>query len=199
MGSPTTLEKVVQGLYSGALPGYADGGSTSSAFDTSNPLMKDVVKVGDIGKDITLSKDLTSLYGNNTLAHGGQPHVDPRLMALIRARANPADKKHPNYDGTPVFRTGGLEGLGGKYVEGKGDGQSDDIPAMLADGEYVFDAQTVADFGNGSNKAGAKMLDAMREAIRAHKRNSPLDSIPPKSKTPEQYLMDARKYLKGVK
>jgi len=70
---------------------------------------------------------------------------------------------------------------------------------MLADGEYVFDAQTVADFGNGSNKAGAKMLDAMREAIRAHKRNSPLDSIPPKSKTPEQYLMDARKYLKGVK
>jgi hypothetical protein len=199
MGSGNPLLHSVQGLYSGAPTGYAEGGSTSSGLDSYNPLMKDVVKVGDVGKSIPLTRELASLYGDNVLAHGGQPHVDPRLMALIRARANPADKQHPNYDGTPVFRTGGLEGLGGKYVEGKGDGQSDDIPAMLADGEYVFDAQTVADFGNGSNKAGAKMLDAMREAIRAHKRNSPLDSIPPKSKTPQQYLMDARKYLKGVK
>ena len=199
MGSGNSLLHAVQGLYSGSPTGFAEGGSTSSGLDNYNPLKGDTVKVGDVGKNITLSRELASLYGDNVLAHGGQPHVDPRLMALIRARANPADKQHPNYDGTPVFRTGGLEGLGGKYVEGKGDGQSDDIPAMLADGEYVFDAQTVADFGNGSNKAGAKMLDAMREAIRAHKRNSPLDSIPPKSKTPEQYLMDARKYLKGVK
>jgi len=199
MGSGNSLLHSVQGLYSGAPPGYAEGGSTSSGLDSYNSLKGDTVKVGDVGKSIPLTRELTSLYGDNALAHGGQPHVDPRLMALIRARANPADKQHPNYDGTPVFRTGGLEGLGGKYVEGKGDGQSDDIPAMLADGEYVFDAQTVADFGNGSNKAGAKMLDAMREAIRAHKRNSPLDSIPPKSKTPQQYLMDAQKYLKGVK
>jgi len=199
MGSGNSLLHAVQGLYSGSPTGFAEGGSTNSGLDNYNPLKGDTVKVGDVGKNITLSRELASLYGDNALAHGGQPHVDPRLMALIRARANTADKQHPNYDGTPVFRTGGLEGLGGKYVEGNGDGQSDDIPAMLADGEYVFDAQTVADFGNGSNKAGAKMLDAMREAIRAHKRNSPLDSIPPKSKTPEQYLMDARKYLKGVK
>jgi hypothetical protein len=76
----------------------------------------------------------------------------------------------------------------GSYVEGPGDGQSDDIPAMLADGEYVIDAETVAQLGNGSNKAGAKMLDEFRENIRAHKRSAPHDKIPPKSKSPLAYL-----------
>jgi hypothetical protein len=76
----------------------------------------------------------------------------------------------------------------GSYVEGPGDGQSDDIPAMLADGEYVIDAETVAQLGNGSNKAGAKILDKFRENIRAHKRSAPHDKIPPKAKSPLAYL-----------
>jgi hypothetical protein len=59
---------------------------------------------------------------------------------------------------------------------------------MLADGEYVFDADTVAALGNGSNKAGAKMLDKMRENIREHKRKAPTDKIPPKAKSPLEYL-----------
>ena len=78
------------------------------------------------------------------------------------------------------------------YVEGEGDGQSDDIPAMLADGEYVIDAETVAQLGNGSNKAGAKVLDQFRQNIRAHKRGAPHDKIPPKAKS-------ALAYLKGTK
>ena len=76
----------------------------------------------------------------------------------------------------------------GSYVEGPGDGQSDDIPAMLADGEYVIDAETVAQLGNGSNKAGAKILDKFRENIRAHKRGAPHDKIQPKAKSPLAYL-----------
>ena len=76
----------------------------------------------------------------------------------------------------------------GSYVEGPGDGQSDDIPAMLADGEYVIDAETVAQLGNGSNKAGAKILDKFRENIRAHKRGAPHNKIPPKAKSPLAYL-----------
>jgi hypothetical protein len=89
---------------------------------------------------------------------------------------------HPTADPTEqVFKTG-------HYVTGKGDGQSDDIPAMLADGEYVFDADTVAALGNGSNKAGAEKLDQFREAIRAHKRSAPEDKIPPKAKKLTSYL-----------
>jgi hypothetical protein len=80
----------------------------------------------------------------------------------------------------------------GSRVTGEGDGQSDDIPAMLADGEYVFDADTVAQLGNGSSKAGSDMLDKFREEIRAHKRSAPVNKIPPASKSPLQYLKQAQ-------
>ena len=81
----------------------------------------------------------------------------------------------------------------GDAVEGPGDGQSDDIPAMLADGEYVIDAEIVAALGNGSNKAGAELLDKFREEIRRHKRGGSLNEIPPQSKSPLQYLAAAKK------
>ena len=84
----------------------------------------------------------------------------------------------------PEFVTGKT----GHYVKGKGDGQSDDIPAMLADGEYVFDADTVASLGNGSSDAGSKVLDKMREEIRKHKRSASAKEIPPKAKSPLEYM-----------
>jgi hypothetical protein len=87
----------------------------------------------------------------------------------------------------------------GSAVHGPGDGQSDDIPAMLADGEYVFDAETVAALGNGSTKAGADRLDKMRLAIRKHKRSGPLDEIPPPSKSPLEYLSEGSRFGKKGK
>jgi len=81
----------------------------------------------------------------------------------------------------------------GSAVTGPGDGQSDDIPAMLADGEYVFDADTVAQLGNGSTKAGSKILDKFREELRAHKRSAPVNKIPPPAKSPLAYLAAAQK------
>jgi len=77
---------------------------------------------------------------------------------------------------------------GSHYVQGAGGGQDDLIPAKLADGEYVFDADIVAALGDGSNKEGAKKLDAMREAIRKHKRGGSVKSIPPAAKSPLAYL-----------
>jgi len=85
----------------------------------------------------------------------------------------------------------------GSAVTGPGDGQSDDIPAMLADGEYVIDAEIVAALGNGSTKAGSKILDDMRKAIRAHKRSGPLGSIPPKAKSPLEYIAEGAKMRKS--
>lgn len=89
----------------------------------------------------------------------------------------------------PEFITGAT----GHYVKGRGDGQSDSIPAMLADGEYVFDAETVAQLGNGSSDAGAKILDRMRQNIREHKRSAPVDKIPPKSKSPLEYMAESKR------
>jgi hypothetical protein len=61
------------------------------------------------------------------------------------------------------------EGGSPRLVEGPGGARDDEIPAMLSHGEYVIDAETLALLGDGSNEAGAKKLDDMREAIRAHK------------------------------
>ena len=61
-------------------------------------------------------------------------------------------------------------------LSGRGDGMSDDIPAMiggqkqarLSDGEFVIPADVVSGLGNGSTKAGSghlyEMLDRVREA-----------------------------------
>ena len=134
-----------------------------------------------------------------------------------------------------------ITGLTGYYAQGGGTGQSDDIPAMLHDGDYVMDADTVAALGDGSSKAGAEVLegmrkqihhhdtaagspvpakiadgeyvfpaafvtaigggsnkvgsqrlDEMREKIRAHKRSAPTSKIPPKAKSPLDYLKMAK-------
>ena len=97
----------------------------------------------------------------------------------------------PAYSKVPVA-SGRLDFRKGSAVHGPGDGQSDDIPAMLADGEYVFDADTVAALGNGSTKAGALALDKMREQIRKHKRSAPVNKIPPPAKSPLAYLKGSK-------
>lgn len=77
----------------------------------------------------------------------------------------------------------------GDAVTGAGDGQSDDIPAMLADGEFVIPADVVAALGNGSTKAGSDKLYEMMHSIRAHHRAAkPKDLPPPAKKSPLDYL-----------
>jgi hypothetical protein len=77
----------------------------------------------------------------------------------------------------------------GDAVTGPGDGQSDDIPAMLADGEFVFPADVVAALGNGSTKAGSDKLYEMMHSIRQYHRSAkPKDLPPPAKKSPLDYL-----------
>ena len=118
---------------------------------------------------------------DNMMADGGSPlNTNVPMMEGMKQNSHV-----PVMQGRKDYRKGAA-------VEGPGDGQSDDIPAMLADGEYVIDADVVAALGNGSNKAGSKVLDGFRENIRKHKRSADLDKIPPKAKSPLAYL-------KGVK
>jgi hypothetical protein len=120
----------------------------------------------------------------------GAPQGMPKPQGMPQAQGLPQGMRSgglPALSNVP-FKEGRLDFRQGSAVHGPGDGQSDDIPAMLADGEYVIDAETVAQIGNGSTKAGAKALDKFRENIRAHKRSAPLNKIPPKTKALTSYL-----------
>lgn len=82
-------------------------------------------------------------------------------------------------------------GRGG--VSGPGDGRDDKIPALLSDGEYIWDAESVSLLGNGSSKAGAEKLDKMREELRRQKgRSMSRGQMSQDSKPALAYLKDGR-------
>jgi len=156
------------------LTGRAGAGAGGGALSTPNPNMPTQASGG---QNTTFAQ--SSMPANfNALSASGLQSLGGAAGSNIAGYAAGGDVH------VPEFKTGTT----GHYVQGRGDGQSDEIPAMLANGEYVFDADTVAALGNGSNEAGAKALDKMREAIRKHKRSAPHTKIPPKAKSPLEYL-----------
>ena len=106
----------------------------------------------------------------------------------------PPDEAPPNGYAYGGYAGGGYAGGGGlgavaRYVQGGGTGREDAIDARLSDGEYVMDAETVAMLGDGSNRAGARKLDAFREQIRRHKgRAMSRGKFSPNAKQPAAYL-----------
>ena len=79
-----------------------------------------------------------------------------------------------------------------RLMNGGGSGRDDTIEARLSDGEYVFDAETVALLGDGSVKEGARRLDDIREKVRRHKGKSLVEGkISPNAKSPLAYLKEA--------
>jgi hypothetical protein len=103
------------------------------------------------------------------------------------------------FGGAPIGRArgGSMRGTGtsrNSYaVKGAGTGRSDEIPALLSDGEYVIDAETVAMLGDGSSEAGAKRLDDFRINVRKHKgRNLAKGKFSANAKRPEKYLAGGR-------
>lgn len=172
---------------------YPSYGSYGSDTDYVNNSSSSYYKDGGMATPMMADGGMTpepSFYTYGTA-------VDPRQIMQQLAQENYEQSEFadggyahgglhvPTVEGRHDYRAG-------SRVSGEGDGQSDDIPAMLADGEYVFDADTVAQLGNGSTKAGSDLLDKFREEIRSHKRSAPVDKIPPPSKSPLQYLKQAQ-------
>lgn len=68
--------------------------------------------------------------------------------------------------------------VGGRYLDGPGDGVSDSIPAtvdgdqpvMLSEGEYIIPAEVVSAVGNGSSDAGAEKFTKLVDTIMAKTR-----------------------------
>lgn len=110
---------------------------------------------------------LAKNLGSTPLAHGGLARA---AMPYMLARGGRLDFRH------------------GAPVRGEGTGQSDDIPALLSDGEFVFPADVVAALGDGSNKAGADKLYELMHSVRERARSTDSKSLPPKAKSPLEYL-----------
>ncbi len=128
---------------------------------------------------------------NGGLASSGQTHYTfgKQVSPMENMGLAPQAMKTgglPRPSGVPMVE-GRNDYRQGAAVSGVGTGQSDDIPAMLADGEWVWDADTVSALGDGSNKAGSELLDAFRQSVREHKRSAPNNKIPPPA-SPLQYM-----------
>lgn len=132
-----------------------------------------------------------------TMASGG-------LATPLMASGGMTGTRHGQYAhgglSTAVIPHGGkmrVDFRSGDAVTGEGDGQSDDIPAMLADGEFVFPADVVAAIGNGSTKAGSDKLYDMMHGIRAHVRSAKPKDLPPEIKSPLDFLKTKRKQARS--
>jgi hypothetical protein len=141
--------------------------------------------------------DIDTLFGEKadeeTLGFAAGGYVAPLQMASGGAMPLPLLVKSGGALGALPRGDGRLDFRHGAHVAGEGDGQSDDIKAMLADGEFVFPADVVSALGNGSTKAGSDKLYEMMHSIRARARSKkPKDLPPPALKSPLDYLKKKR-------
>ena len=124
------------------------------------------------------------------------PNMTRRLSQVDFKRTRAPVTVDKNYAYGPqqqFFENNALPGVvqaaQGRYVKGGGTGTSDSIPAVLSDGEYVIDAQTVSMLGDGSSDAGAKKLDDMRKEVRKHKGSAlSKGKFAPEAKSPLAYM-----------
>jgi hypothetical protein len=164
-------------------PKFAAGGT--AAANTYDPFSTKDVSGSGVSGSLTpgLSKAqiqyiLSGLPGANISVPG-------------HAEGGEIDGHNPTF-----FSPGGLASMENTYVQGEGDGTSDSVAAMLANGEFVIPADVVSKLGNGSNEAGAGVLDQFLMEIRKHA-NSNGVKLPPESKGPLGYLLDAKRKVKA--
>ena len=159
-----------QSLYE--IQNAAEGGIIHKASGGSLPMVPKLLK----GQS-TQHPNLMGWHGAQLFADGGMAYQDRTL---------------PEGHNPKFFSEGGLSSMENRYVTGDGDGTSDSIPAMLANGEFVIPADIVSGLGNGSNDAGAEILNAFMETIREHKQKHDAKNLPPNSLGPLAYLKQAK-------
>ena len=164
-------------------PNFATGGSTgydpfaagSSGDSVSSGLYKSLTP--GLTK-AQINYILTGLPGAAIQSHAEGGEIGP-------------EEHNPTF-----FSEGGLNAMDNRYVQGEGDGTSDSVAAMLANGEFVIPADVVSKLGNGSNEAGASVLDQFLKVVRKDA-NSNGEELPPKSKGSLAYLLDAKRTMKA--
>ena len=165
------------------IPHFAAGSSVSS--DPFNTGLGGTNNDGSTSVSGSLSPGLTKAQLNYILT--GMPGAN----ITAHAEGGTIEEHDPQF-----FSEGGLGSIENRYVQGEGDGTSDSVAAMLANGEFVIPADVVSKIGNGSNEAGAGVLDHFLVEIRKHAQSNGT-KLPPDSKGPLAYLLDAKRKMKA--
>lgn len=219
-GEPVFQEEMtrMEAKTGGLVSHFAAGGTTGSDITDYESWLTSATGKGSSQPRTTRGQNIqligTPTFTPHVYAEGGDvqhhsPHFNrghkERLAAMLTGlpMAKMVDLGFPQFaEGGDVgghnpefYSTGGLNSLENTYVNGSGDGTSDSVAAMLADGEFVIPADIVSGLGNGSNKAGAEVLDEFMRVIREHKQKHDPKKLPPNSKGPKAYLLQAEKNL----
>ncbi len=141
----------------------------------------------------------TSAFSNTAPFSSGVGSSTQEVNPWSLAQKDAAEESHFSFaegglasvhpEGEPEFYSEG--GLNNRYVQGRGDGTSDSIPAMLANNEFVIPADVVSALGNGSSEAGASVLEKFMYEIRKHKQSNGPSELPPESLGPLEYMSAA--------
>ena len=173
--APATVAMPSSGLYESSDLDFAAGGH---------------IQHYDEGGDVDINPRNAPPGAGLWHGRGGANLMPPSPHGMLNVSAHFADGGH-----VPEFYSEG--GMHNRFVKGAGDGTSDDVPAMLANGEFVIPADVVSSLGNGSNDSGAKVLDHFLETIRAHKTAHDPKKLPPDSKGALAYISEAHKKVKA--
>lgn len=182
-------------------PSYLTTTVTSDKFESPLDVFRKIQSTNPIVPAVqTTQPQLQAQPMSEYYNYGAEPSMD-EIFGMsygtepMMAAGGLTGTRYGRYAGggmaTPLMAAGGklrVDFRHGDAVTGAGDGQSDDIPAMLADGEFVFPADVVAAIGNGSTKAGSDKLYDMMHGIRAHVRSAKPEDLPPEIKSPLQFL-----------
>jgi len=126
-------------------------------FKKYSPLLK----LGTIGASV-----LAASLGEDEIQMLYDPSQNPYLESGT-AEVDFYKDINPYYSNIYGMNKGGVMDFPEKdgMINGPGNGQSDDIPAMLSDGEFVFTKQAVMAAGNGDRKQGTKKMYEMMYSL----------------------------------
>jgi hypothetical protein len=183
----STVDKLRLGLLGAGLLGGAAGGGGSGTIPAGlgggqSPIFSAKLPAANL----PVATPRTDMGNIDYYRYGYGP--EQSFFSNVPQGAPNTSKAYTGYEEREGLAMGG-QPRNNFAVGGPGDGREDKIPAMLSDGEYVIDAETVAMLGNGSNKAGAKALDSFRVNVRKHKGHKlAKGEFSRDAKRPEQYL-----------
>ena len=130
--------------------GLAKTGEGLDFFEKYSPLLK----LGTVGASIA-----AAALGEDEARMIYDPEKNPYLTGQVKIT--------DAYTPAGFKQGGGISDFPEKdgMINGPGDGQSDDIPAMLSDGEFVMTKQAVMAAGNGDRKEGTKAMYNMMNSL----------------------------------